>query len=92
MTNEFLSAILRALRQHIEVWGCLNVMKTIAEALYATHNFWKTRGVQSRDLLNLLVVIDRGQNLEQAAREQLMIDRANLERVSALVQGRFVRL
>lgn len=87
MTNEFLSAILRTLRQHVEVWGCLNMMKTIAEALYMTHNFWKTRGVQSRDLLNLLLAIDRGQCLGQAAREQLTIDRANLVRVRTLRVG-----
>jgi mediator of RNA polymerase II transcription subunit 12, fungi type len=81
MSNEFLAAILQTLRQHAEVWGCLNMMKTIAEALYSTHNFWKTRGVQSRDLLNLLFAIDDGRHLEQPAREQLLTDHANFIRV-----------
>ena len=86
MTNEFLSAILQTLRQHVEVWGCLNKTKTIAEALYATHNFWKTRGVQSRDLLNLLFSVDGGVRLEQSARDQLVVDQANFIRVSDLVR------
>ncbi|EKM53974.1 uncharacterized protein PHACADRAFT_196411 [Phanerochaete carnosa HHB-10118-sp] len=74
MSNEFLLAILQTLRQHVEVWGCMNKMKDIEEALYATHNFWKTRGVQSRDLLTLLFAIDNGQHLDQVTRAQLIAD------------------
>lgn len=81
MSNEFLSATLQTLRQHVEVWTCLNKMKDIAEALYATHNFWKTRGVQSRDLLTLLYSIDNGQQLDPSARVQLMSDREQFIRV-----------
>ena len=70
------------MRQHVEVWGCLNKMKSIAETLYSTHSFWKTKGIQSRDLLNLLFAVDNGVHLDQAAREQLMTDHAHFIRVS----------
>ena len=81
-SNEFLSAVLQTLRQHVEVWGCLNRMKTIAETLYSTHNFWKTKGIQSRDLLGLLFAVDDGVHLDQAVREQLKADHTNFIRVS----------
>lgn len=89
MSNEALSAVLQTLGQHVEVWGCLNRMKTIAEALYSTHNFWKTRGVQSRDLLGLLFAINNDVHLDQAAREQLMADHANFTRVSVIFLSYF---
>ena len=81
MSKEALSAVLQTLRQHVEIWSCLNKMKTIAEALYVTHNFWKAQGVQSRDLLELLFAIDNNVHLEPAIREQLLADRANFTRV-----------
>ena len=84
MSNEFLSAVLQTLRQHVEVWGCMNKMRDIAEALYTTHNFWKTRGVQSRDLLTLLFAIDNGHNLDPASRAQLLVDHEQFIRVSDL--------
>lgn len=85
MSNEFLSAILQTLRQHVEVWGCLDMMKTIAERLFTTHSFWKTRGVQSRDLLSLLFAVDNGTHLDATSREQLLADHASFVHVGPII-------
>lgn len=81
MSNDFLAATLRTLRQHMEVWACLDIMKSIASALFSTHGAWKARGVQSRELIQLLLEVDHGQHLEPAAREQLFTDQHNFTRV-----------
>ena len=50
---ELLTAVIETLRQHMEVWACLNAMKSVTAALFATHQYWKARGIQNRNLLNL---------------------------------------
>ncbi|KAI0093156.1 hypothetical protein BDY19DRAFT_989824 [Irpex rosettiformis] len=73
-SNELLTAVLRTLRQHVEVWACMDRMQSITSALYASHTVWKTRGVRSRPLMKLLIELDDGRLLEQFAREQIVND------------------
>lgn len=81
-SSELLTAVIRTLRQHAEVWACMNNMQTIVSALFAAHTVWKTRGAQSRPLLNLLIELDEGRLLEQTAREQVLADHTAFAYVS----------
>ncbi|KAI0688045.1 hypothetical protein BC835DRAFT_1419486 [Cytidiella melzeri] len=73
-SNELLTAVLRTLRQHVEVWACMDTMKSITSALFSAHTVWKTRGVRSRPLMKLLIELDDGRLLEHTAREQVLTD------------------
>ena len=69
-----LSAVIETLRQHMEVWACMNRMKDIASALWAVHQAWRSRGLQNRVLLKLLAEVDNDSYLDPAAREQMLSD------------------
>nr|VWP02310.1 Non-specific serine/threonine protein kinase (EC [Ganoderma boninense] len=58
----------------MEVWACLNRMKTVAVALWTVHQTWRSRGSQNRVLLKLLAEVDNKTYLEPAAREQMSSD------------------
>ncbi|KAI0344762.1 hypothetical protein BDW22DRAFT_1354912 [Trametopsis cervina] len=73
-SNELLTAVLRTLRQHVEVWACFSRMQEITNTLYSVHTVCKSRGVQSRPLMNLLIELDDGRLLNPAAREQVLSD------------------
>ncbi|KAH9924878.1 uncharacterized protein B0H18DRAFT_1119667 [Fomitopsis serialis] len=73
-THPLLVGVLETLSQHMEVWACMNVMRTIAVALYATHQYWRGRGIHSRQLLSLLTQVDKGRYLEQTQRDQVLND------------------
>ncbi|KAL6308224.1 hypothetical protein BKA93DRAFT_726196 [Sparassis latifolia] len=73
-SNELLTAVMETLRQHMEVWACMNIMHTIATALYASHQFWRTRGIHTRALLSLLIEVDNDRYLEPASREHILAD------------------
>lgn len=81
-SSELLTAVIRTLRQHTEVWACMDRTQSISSALFAAHTVWKTRGVQSRPLLNLLIELDDGRLLEQTAREQVLADHTAFAYVS----------
>ncbi|CCM03317.1 uncharacterized protein FIBRA_05445 [Fibroporia radiculosa] len=72
--HELLKAVIETLRQHMEVWACMNMLRTIAGALFAAHQFWRTRGIQTRALLSLLTEVDNGRYLEPQQREQMLGD------------------
>ncbi|KAL4248177.1 Mediator of RNA polymerase II transcription subunit 12 [Abortiporus biennis] len=72
---DLLTAIVETLRQHIEVWACLNSLKSTTNVLFRAHQFLKAQGVQNRDLLNLLIEMDDGRFLEPAAREHILADK-----------------
>ncbi|KAI8993842.1 hypothetical protein BD414DRAFT_480612 [Trametes punicea] len=72
--NPLLTAVIETLRQHIEVWACMNRMHDVASALWAVHQTWRSRGSQNRVLLKLLAEIDNDRYLEPAAREQMLSD------------------
>jgi len=50
-TIELLNVVIETLRQHTEVWAFVNMMKTVAAALFTAHQVWSTRGIQTRALL-----------------------------------------
>ncbi|PIL34102.1 hypothetical protein GSI_03813 [Ganoderma sinense ZZ0214-1] len=72
--SPLLNAVIETLRQHMEVWACMNRMKTVAVALWTVHQTWRSRGSQNRVLLKLLAEVDNDTYLEPAAREQMLSD------------------
>lgn len=69
----------------MEVWACLNAMKSVTAALFSAHQYWKARGVQNRNLLNLLADPDNGRFLEQSARDQVFADKIAYTHVGAII-------
>ncbi|OJT09261.1 Mediator of RNA polymerase II transcription subunit 12 [Trametes pubescens] len=72
--SALLTAVIETLRQHIEVWACMDRMKDVASALWTVHQTWRSRGLQNRVLLKLLAEVDNEQHLDPAAREQMLSD------------------
>jgi mediator of RNA polymerase II transcription subunit 12 len=81
-TTQALAVIMATFRRYLTIWTCMSATGTIANSLYAAHQVWKTRGLQSRDLLALLVEMDNGQFLDAAARAQVVNDIAAFTHVS----------
>jgi mediator of RNA polymerase II transcription subunit 12 len=52
----------------------MNVTGIITSALYSAHLLWRTRGVQTRSLLTLLVEMDHCRQLDSTARTQVEND------------------
>ncbi|CDO75642.1 hypothetical protein BN946_scf184743.g2 [Trametes cinnabarina] len=73
-SSPLLTAVIETIRQHIEVWACMNRMQDVATALWAVHQTWRARGSQNRVLLKLLAEVDNDRYLEPAAREQMLSD------------------
>ena len=73
-SSSLLTAVIETLRQHMEVWACMNRMQEVASALWAVHQTWRSRGSQNRVLLKLLAEVDNEVYLEPAAREQMLSD------------------
>ncbi|KAI0675055.1 hypothetical protein C8Q78DRAFT_1010248 [Trametes maxima] len=72
--TSLLTAVIETIRQHIEVWACMNRMKEVASALWTVHQTWRSRGSQNRVLLKLLAEVDNDRFLDPAAREQMLSD------------------
>ncbi|KAH9940479.1 uncharacterized protein BXZ73DRAFT_88710 [Epithele typhae] len=73
-TGPVLNAVVETLRQHMEVWACMNRMRDITLALWAVHQTRKSRGSQNSVLLKLLSEVDNDCYLDQASREQMLSD------------------
>ena len=73
-SSPLLTAVIETIRQHIEVWACMNRMRDVASALWTVHQTWRSRGSQNRVLLKLLAEVDNDRYLEPAAREQMLSD------------------
>ncbi|KAH9894990.1 hypothetical protein C8Q73DRAFT_745370 [Cubamyces lactineus] len=73
-SSPLLTAVIETIRQHIEVWACMNRMRDVASALWIVHQTWRSRGSQNRVLLKLLAEVDNDRYLEPAAREQMLSD------------------
>ncbi|OCH91787.1 hypothetical protein OBBRIDRAFT_752537 [Obba rivulosa] len=73
-SNELLVAIIQTLRQHVEVWASMDAMNTIATALFATHQAWRSRGLHNRALMAFLIEVDNGRYLGTTEREQVLND------------------
>ncbi|KAI0633322.1 hypothetical protein C8Q77DRAFT_1217758 [Trametes polyzona] len=72
--SALLTAVIETIRQHIEVWACMDRMKDVASALWTVHQTWRSRGSQNRILLKLLAEVDNDRYLDPAAREQMLSD------------------
>lgn len=81
-THDLLVAIVETLRRHIDIWACMNAIPTITQALYASHQAWKSRGIQMRYLLSLLMELDDGHRLDVASRQQINVDITHCAQVS----------
>jgi hypothetical protein len=73
-TTDALAVIIAAFRRYRIIWTCMNATGVVANALYVAHQSWKTRGLQSRDLLTLLIEIDNSRFLDSVARDQVTAD------------------
>lgn len=71
---ELLTAVGEVFHRFATIWTSMSVTGTIASALYSAHLLSRTRGVQTRSLLTLLVEIDDGRQLDSAARTQVEND------------------
>jgi mediator of RNA polymerase II transcription subunit 12 len=80
-TADLLIAVVETVHRYATIWTCMNAMGSIAAALYTTHQVWRTRGIQSRPLLALLIDIDNGRHLDKGAREQVATDIAAFSQV-----------
>lgn len=80
-TLAMLSAVIETIHRYVVIWACVQRTASITAALYASHQLWKSRGVQSRKLLALLVDIDNFQHLDQASREQVVGDMSSFKDV-----------
>ncbi|KAI0071713.1 hypothetical protein K474DRAFT_1733093 [Panus rudis PR-1116 ss-1] len=85
--TDLLTVVIWTLRQHMEMWACMNKLKDIANSLYAAHHYWRGQGVNNADLMNLLIEVDNGRYLDQAARDQVLTDKAAYANALAPVTG-----
>jgi mediator of RNA polymerase II transcription subunit 12 len=69
-----LTVVLSALRRYLIIWTCMGTTGAIATALYSAHQVWKSRGLQSRGLLDLLLVVDNNRFLDNIARDHIAAD------------------
>lgn len=74
-------AVTETLRRHTAIWASMNVSSTIAQALYTSHQTWKSRGIYSRTIPPLLLEIDVGQYLDESSRQQIVADMAHYAQV-----------
>ncbi|THH13392.1 hypothetical protein EW146_g6819 [Bondarzewia mesenterica] len=66
---DLLIMLIETFRRFLSIWASMNVMKTIADALYATNNACKMRGLHSRALLTLMLDVDNGRHLDPNSRK-----------------------
>ena len=71
---ELLTAVGEVFHRFATVWTSMNVTGIIASAHYSAHLLGRTRGVQTRSLLTLLVEMDDGRQLDSTARTQIEDD------------------
>lgn len=75
---ELLVAIIDTLHRFATIWSCMNIRQDIVLALDTAHQAWRTRGIQSRGLLSLMIEFDRDrQYLSPASRERIDSDLAH---------------
>ncbi|KAH9858392.1 hypothetical protein C2E23DRAFT_767676 [Lenzites betulinus] len=72
--SALLTAVIETIRQHIEVWACMDRMQDVTSALWTVHQTWRGRGLQNRILLKLLAEVDNDRYLDAASREQMLSD------------------
>lgn len=81
---ELLVAIIDTLHRFATIWSCMNIKRDIVLALDSAHQASKSRGIQSRGLLSLLVEFDRDKSyLSPASRERIDSDLCHFTLVRA---------
>ena len=81
-TTDMLMVVIEMFHRHLDVWASMNAIGTIITALYSAHQLWRSRGVQSRALLALLVKLDNGHHLDDVSREHVAADISAFAHVS----------
>ncbi|OAX39947.1 hypothetical protein K503DRAFT_781763 [Rhizopogon vinicolor AM-OR11-026] len=71
---ELLTAVGEVFHRFATIWTSMNVTGIITSALYSAHLLWRTRGVQTRSLLALLIEMDDSRQLDSTARTQVEND------------------
>ncbi|KAG6866656.1 hypothetical protein C0991_000766 [Blastosporella zonata] len=71
---DLLLAVIDTLHRFSTIWACMNGMQVIVVALDKAQQVWKTRGIQSRPLLSLLLEFDAGRYLSTVSRERITAD------------------
>lgn len=79
-----MAAVIETFHRYVTIWTCMGSAGTITAALYTAHQMARTRGIQSRILLAMLVEIDNGQHLDAPSREHVSADIAAFTHVSSL--------
>ena len=80
--SQLLTSVIETLKQHIEVWACMDAVQRITVALHDKHCALKARGNQNPSILDLLIEMDQGRYLDSSAREVVFSDRAAYTNVS----------
>jgi mediator of RNA polymerase II transcription subunit 12, fungi type len=80
--SELMAAVIETFHRYITIWTCMCSAATITAALYTAHQVARTRGIQSRILLALLVEIDNGQHLDEPSRRHTSADIAAFTHVT----------
>lgn len=73
-TADVLTPVINTLHQYSAIWAAMDVIDAIVTDLHNAHQLWKSRRIQSRPLLNLLVELDDSRHLDPAARSQILLD------------------
>ena len=69
------------LKRSLDMWTCMDAVGDIVQALLATHQAWKSRGVHIRCLTNLLLEMDEGNYLDMTDRQAVNEDALHFAQV-----------
>ncbi|KAH8108105.1 hypothetical protein BXZ70DRAFT_1015382 [Cristinia sonorae] len=70
------TAVIETIKQHTEVWACMDATKIITFSLHNKHMALKAQGNQNSSILDILIEMDQARYLEQEARETVLMDRS----------------
>ncbi|KAF8909882.1 hypothetical protein CPB85DRAFT_1435527 [Mucidula mucida] len=74
LNADSLNTAIDIIRRFATIWACMDAVNTILATLQTAHQSWKSRGVQSRALLLLIVELDNNALLSREARDQIQTD------------------
>lgn len=69
-----MTSVVDVLHHYAAIWSCMNAIPSIVQTLYDAYQTWKSRGLQSRPLLGILMESDNGRHLAEAYRNQIVSD------------------
>ncbi|KAG6920074.1 hypothetical protein DXG01_010142 [Tephrocybe rancida] len=74
ITADLLVPVIDTLHRFSTIWACMGGIQAIVVALDKAHQAWKSRGIQSRPLLSLLLEFDAGKYLSDVSRDRITAD------------------